>query len=161
MQAAGLLHGLEGDAADAGLLQGEVDDGAHFVVVDAALDGDDERGGDVERVEFFEGLGADAAEVGAAELHERVALERVELEVELELRHVGGEALGEAVFLRDADAVGVDHQVLDGAALGGVEDGEEVGVDGRLAAGDLHDVGLDFVADDGVEHALRSASSGL
>ena len=154
MQPAGLLDGLKGDAADAGLLQRELNDGAHFVVVDAALDRHDERGGDVERVEFFEGFRTDAAEVGAAELHQRVAALGVELEVELELRHVRREALGEAFFGRETDAVGVDHQVLDGPALRGVEDSEEFGVDGRLAAGYLDDVGLDLVRDDRIEHGL-------
>ena len=154
VEAAGLLDGLEGDAADAGLLEGEVDDGAELVVVDSAFDGDDEGGGDVELVEAFEGAFADVAEVGAAELHEGFAAEGVELEVELEAGHVGGEALGEGFVLRDADAVGVDHEVLDGAAFGGVEDFEELRVDGGLAAGDLDDVGLGFVGDDAVEHAL-------
>jgi environmental stress-induced protein Ves len=35
-----------------------------------------------------------------------------------------------------------------------VEDGEEVRMQRRLAAGDLHDVGFAFVGDDCVEHAL-------
>ena len=95
-EAAGLLNGLEGDAADAGLLQGEVDDGAEFVVVDAAFHGDDQRGGDAEFVEALEGLFADVAQVGAAQLHEGFAAKRVELEVELEARHVGGEASAKA-----------------------------------------------------------------
>ncbi len=72
-EAAGLLNGLEGDAADAGLLQGEVDDAAEFVVVDAAFYGDDEGGGDVELVEALESLFADAAQVGAAQLHQGFA----------------------------------------------------------------------------------------
>ena len=50
VEAAGLLDGLEGDSADAGLLEGEVDDGAELVVVDSAFYGDDQRGGDVEFV---------------------------------------------------------------------------------------------------------------
>ena len=87
-------------------------------------------------------------------MHEGFAAEGVELEVELELGHVGGEAVGEGFVLRDADAVGVDHEVADGAALGGVEDFEELRVDGGLAAGDLDDVGLGFVGDDAVEHAF-------
>jgi len=36
-------------------------------------------------VEFFEGIEADAAEVCAAELHERVALEGIELEIDFEI----------------------------------------------------------------------------
>jgi hypothetical protein len=91
-------------------------------------------------VEGFEGFFADVAEVGAADLEERVAAEGVELEVEFEVGHVGGEAGGEGGVLGDADAVCVDHEVLDGAAFGGVEDFEELGVDGGFAAGDLDDV---------------------
>jgi len=73
------------------------------------------------------------------------------------------------LLLRDADAVGVDHEVSDGAALGGVQDFEEPRVDGGFATRDLHDVRLSFVSDDAVEHAfdlverfeLRAMGSGL
>ncbi len=41
-----------------------------------------------------------------------------------------------------------------GRALAAIEHGEEVGMDRRLAAGDLHDVGLALVAHDRVEHPL-------
>ena len=117
LHAARLLHGLERDAANAGLLQREVDDGAELVVVDAPLDRDDERGGDAELVESVEGFLADRAEIGAAQLHERFASQRVELKVDLEVRHVVGQTFGELLVLGDADAVGVDHQVLDRRSL--------------------------------------------
>ncbi len=42
-----------------------------------------------------------------------------------------------------------------GAALRAIENGEEVGVHGRLAAGDLHHVRLPFVAHHGVDQALH------
>ena len=45
--AAGVLDGLEGDAADAFLLEGEGDDVADFVVVEAFFQGDDEGRGEV------------------------------------------------------------------------------------------------------------------
>ena len=133
-RAAGLLDGLEGDAAHAGLLEREIDECAELVVVGTLRDGDDEGGGNVVAVEAFEGLLAGAAEVGAAELHERLALERIELQVELESGHVLGEARGEGFVLCDAEAVGVDHEVLDGPRLAGVEDLEKLRVDGGFAA---------------------------
>lgn len=152
-EAACLLDGLKGDAADAGLSKGEVDDLAEFGIVDSALDRNDEGGGDAEVVEAGEGTFADRPEVGATELQEGVALERVELEVELEAGHVPGESLGEGAIGGDADAVCVHHEVLDGAVAGGIEDGEEVWMESGFAAGDLNDVGFELIADDHVEHA--------
>jgi hypothetical protein len=155
LEAASLLDGLKGDATHAGLGERVLEDGTEFMVVDAALDGDDECGGDAEAVEDGEGALADMAEVGTAELEEGVAGERVELEVELEAGHVGGELLGEAWLSGDADAVGVDHEVADGAFATHVEDAKEVGVEGGLAAGELDDVGLELVGNDAVEHGLN------
>ena len=43
---------------------------------------------------------ADVAQVGAAQRDQRVALERVELQVDLEVRHVAGQPLGERLVLR-------------------------------------------------------------
>jgi len=44
---------------------------------------------------------------------------------------------GERFIMAILMAVGVQHEVLDGSSLGGVEDLPELGMDGRLAAGDL------------------------
>jgi hypothetical protein len=80
-ESASLLHGLEGDASDTGLLQGEVDDGAELVIVDAAFYGDYQCRRDVEFVQAHKGTFADVAQVGSAQLHEGLAAKRVELEV--------------------------------------------------------------------------------
>src|SRR5262249_60404995 len=85
---------------------------------------------------------------------ERPALERVELEIDLEPGRVRGETLREAVLARDPDAVRVDHEVLDRTALRGIEHLEEPRMDRGLAARDLDDVRLALVLDDRVEHAL-------
>ncbi len=45
---------------------------------------------------------ADAAQVGAAQLPERSALEGIKLEIDLELGHVGSKALSKCFVLRDA-----------------------------------------------------------
>jgi hypothetical protein len=95
-----------------------------------------------------------AAQIGAAQLAQRPFLEGIELQVKLEARHVLGEAAGEFGVGSDARAVGIDHQVADGAGAGEVQDAEEVGMQGGFAAGDLHHVGMALIADHGVEHPL-------
>ena len=127
---------------------------ADLVVVHALLDRDDERRGHAEPVEALERLLADAPQIGAAQIHQRVALERVELEVQLEVRHVARQPHRELLVLRDPDAVRVDHQVPDRPRLCAIEHLEELRMDRRLAAGNLHDVGMALVAHDGVEHPL-------
>jgi hypothetical protein len=84
----------------------------------------------------------------------RRAAERIELQVQLETRKVVFEPPREVRLLRDPHPVRVHHQVLDRPLLGGVEDLPELRVDRRLAAGDLDDVGLAFVADYAVHHEL-------
>ena len=79
IEPAGDLDGLEGDAADAGLFEGEIDDLADLVVIDAALEGDDEGGGDVVFVEAVEGFLADIAQVFAAKGLERLGTERIKI----------------------------------------------------------------------------------
>ena len=158
-EAASLLNWLKGDAADTGVLQSELDDGAEFVVVDAAFHCDDQRCGDTEFVQSLECTLADVAQVGSAQLYEGFAAKRVKLKVYLEAWHVGGEALGKRFILRDADAVGVDHEVADGSALGCVQHFEELGVECGFAARYLHDVRLRFIRDDAVEHALDLVES--
>src|ERR1035441_9094230 len=73
--------------------------------------------GDVVAVQFFERVFADAAEVGAPELHQRFALEGIELEIDFEVFFVVSQALHEVFFLRDADTVRVHHQVAMGRAF--------------------------------------------
>jgi hypothetical protein len=153
-EAASLLNGLEGYAANTGLLQGEIDDGAKLVVIDAAFHCNHKRCRNTELVEAFEGLLASVAQIGSAQLQEGLAAQGVELKIKLEAWHVGGKAMGKGFILRDADAVGVDHEVANRSAFSCVEHLEELRVDGGFAAGYLHDVGLSFVSDDAVEHAL-------
>ena len=55
------------------------------------------------------------SEVFAAENFERVGFEGVELEVDFEAWGIGGEFFGEAWGVGDFDAIGVEHEVFDGA----------------------------------------------
>ena len=145
---------LERHAAHARLLDRVLDDLADLVVVEALLERDDERRGQPEVVEPVDGFAPDAREICAAQRLERQRPERVELEVHLEARRVGREALREGGVLRDADAVRVEHEVPDGPLAAGVEDVPELRVDRRLSARDLEHVGLALALDERVEHEL-------
>ena len=148
----GDLDRLESHPAHAGLLEREVDDRAELVVVEPLLERDDQRGRDPVLVEVLERPVADLDQVGAAHRLLGRGVERVELEVHLEARHVPGEPPRELGVIGDPHAVGVDHQVLDRPLARQVEDLEELGVDRRLAAGDLHDVRPSLVPHDAVQH---------
>ena len=96
----------------------------------------------------------DGRKVSAAHLLQHVIVQRIELQVDLDARLVSRQLRDEFRLARDAQAVGVDHQVTDRAHLGGIENGEEIRVQGRFTAGKLDHVGLGLVGDDGVEHRL-------
>src|SRR5829696_8105203 len=69
--------------------------------------------------------------------------------------------VAEGRILGDADAVGVQHHVLDGPAACGGEDLQDLRMDGGLAARDLHQVGLAFASHQGVEHELDLAEAAM
>jgi hypothetical protein len=98
----------------------------------------------------FQHLFANAAQVRAAQLDQRVSLERIELQIQLEAGHISGETFGKSSVFGDASAVGVHHQMLDGALLSHVEHSKEVRVQRRLAAGDLYYIGMALAAHHGV-----------
>ncbi len=126
--AAGVLHRLQGDAADAFPGERVADDVADRVIVDAALDGRDQRGRDAVAFEIFQRLLADLAQIRAAQIDQRVALQRIELQVDLEAAFVLGQPRHEVRLARDPQAVGVDHDVADRAGAGGFQNGEEIRV---------------------------------
>src|SRR5438876_3065616 len=66
VEPSGGLDGLEGDAADAFLLQGEVDDLADFAVVETFLENDDEGRGDVVFVETVDRFASDVGKIFTA-----------------------------------------------------------------------------------------------
>ena len=150
----GVLDRLEGDAAHAIPAKREVDDLADLVLVGAALHHHHQRGRDAFPLERLERLNPDAREVGAAERLQRGGPERIELEIDLEAGLEFRERGGEIGLPRDPDAVGVEHDVADRLRLGERDDVENLRVDGRLAAGDLHEVGHAFARDQRVEHEI-------
>ena len=106
------------------------------------------------RSQILQRFAAHAAQVGAAQVHQGVAPERIELEIDFEPALALGELRDEIGLLRDADAVGVDHGVADRPPPHRIEDGEELGMQGRLAARQLHQVRLAFARHQRVEHPL-------
>ena len=84
----------------------------------------------------------------------------IELQIDFEPRHALRQSRGEIGLGGNPDAVGVEHDMADIAALGGGDDRKRSGVQGRLAAADLQQVGLAFARGQGVEHALRWSARG-
>ena len=149
---AGNLGRLEGDAAHTGLLQPVADDLADLVVVQSFLQGNHQGGGEVLPVQVFQCLPAYGPQVFAAQGFEGFFFKRVELQIHLKIRHVRCQAAHEGRIFGNADAVGVQHQVPDGLALGNVQNFKELRVHGGFAAADLHHVGLAFIGHHNVEH---------
>ena len=87
-------------------------------------------------------------------LHQRVVAEAIELEIDLETDPDLFQLLGEALFLGDPNAVGVDHDVADRTRPRRGDDLPELRMDGRLAAGELDQVRLALGRDHRVEHRL-------
>ena len=65
--------------------------------------------------------------------------EAIELQIDLEPMAPLGQMLDEGGVVRDSDTVGVDHHHVDRLLAGVVDDRGDIGMDGRLAAGELQD----------------------
>src|SRR5207302_807354 len=91
LQAAGCLDRLECHPSNALLFESEVHDAAELAVVEALLHGHDQCRGHIVRVETIECPPPYVAQVGAPESHEWIALEAVELQVDLDSWLVAGQ----------------------------------------------------------------------
>ena len=85
-------------------------------------------------VQPLEGIQANSAKVGSAKLHQRLAFERIELQIDFEIFLVLSKSCRKIFLLRDSHSVGVDHQMADGSCLRHLNDGEKVRMHGWLAA---------------------------
>src|SRR5580658_4351967 len=84
LQATGVLNRLERDAANAWLREGKVNHFADFAVVQALLQGHDQRSGDLVLIQILQGALAHTAKIPSPQVEERFALKRIELQVHLE-----------------------------------------------------------------------------
>ena len=152
--AAGVLDRLEGHAAHAGIVERVADDAADLVVVDALLHDADERRGDPFPLEIGQRILAHAPQVGAAEIFQRRALARIELQIDLEAGLQLGEPRHEILVARDAHAVRVQHDVADRLRLRELQDLEDLRMDRGLAAADLHEIGQALALDERLQHRV-------
>ena len=106
------------------------------------------------RSRFSSASCAHAPQVGAAQIHQRVALERIELQIDFEPALALGQPRDEIRLraMRMPLVLIITWRI--GRAPHRVEDGEELRMQRRLAARDLHQVGLAFARHQRVEHAL-------
>ena len=143
---------MQSNTTDTGLLQSVVDDLANFAVVETFAKSDDECGGEVVFVELFESFFANATEIGTTQIEQGFTFEGIKLQINFGVGSFGGDAFDEVGLLGNFEAVGIDHDVADRAGLREFENLEKIGMNGGFAAGNLHDVGMAFVANDGIEH---------
>jgi len=118
--AAGKGNGLERHEADlVGVLERELHDAPHLVVVDRPHDGDDEYDVDPGLVEILDRSELDLEEVGHLPVRIRLLAHAVELQVRDAKSGVGGRA-SKAGILREAHAVGgrLDAEVAGLARVG-------------------------------------------
>ena len=149
------LTGWKREEADLlGVVERELDDAAHLLVVDAVDDGGDGNDFNAGFVQVVDGLQLYVEQV--ADLAVRVGRVADAVELEIDVAEAGlGSGAAELLALGELDAVGSGlHAVV--ANLARVGDGvKEVGREGGLAAGELHahlPPGLD--GDGVVEHGL-------
>ena len=133
------------------------DDVADFSVVDAAFDGSDEGGRNALLFEIFQRLLPDPAQIRAAQMDQRLAFERIELQVHFQTAFVFRQPRHEVRLARDPQAVGVDHDMTYRPRPHRIEDRKEIRMQGRLATGNLHQIGLAFACHQRVEHFLDGA----
>ena len=148
----GVRDRLEEDAVDRGMLDAEAHDRAELVLVDPALDRGGQRDADPGGGAVVERRLLDRLQAPAANREMGGIVEAVELEVDVNPER--GERGREARVAREPDAVGVEHHQRDSARLRGGQHVEDLGMDRRLAARQLHRFGLALRGDERVQHRL-------
>ena len=122
-------------------------------MVDALLDGREQHNVELGLGQTVQGLELVWQQVLAA--NRLVGLGRKAVELEVDGGLYLGEAGEKALVPGDANAVGVQHHHLDALVLSQTEHRQDVGVDGGLAAAELHDLGLALQLDEAVQHPLH------
>jgi hypothetical protein len=143
---------LEEDAADGGMLDAEPHDRAELALGDPALDRSGQRDADAGGGAAVKRRLLDRLQTPAADREVGGIVEAVELEVDMDPER--GERGREAPVAREPDAVGVEHHERDLASLRGRQHVEDLRVDRRLAARQLHRFGLSLRGDERIKHRL-------
>src|ERR1700687_4910324 len=84
-------------------------------------------------IQVFKGALAGLAQVRSPQFHQRLALERIKLQVHFAVWNGVVQAFHKVFVLRDTYPIGVYHQMPDGLLSRIFQNGEEVRVESRLA----------------------------
>ena len=142
------------DAADNGVLQPKTQDAANLVQVGVVFHRGDEGAAEAVFFELIEGLKLNLREGFATQALIGAILKPIELEIDFQTVAHGGQLGDQGGVARQADAVGVDHHGLDRLFVGITDHAHQIGMEGRLAAGELQHVGNLFEVDIAIDHAL-------
>ncbi len=149
--ATGMEGRLEVDAADCGMADGEFDNPADLVIVDPTFDGGNQRyvqpggGKAIECSQFL------FKKVRLASNHPiRLSLKTIKLEVKGRANFC--HLLQKTVVVSNPLPVRVHHDKRDAASMCCTNKIDNLWMDGRLAAGELDDLGIAFCANVVVEH---------
>ena len=124
---------------------------ADLMIIDAALDGGDERDIETDRREPIEASSFSSRMSGLA-ANDAIGLAVEAVELEVDRRADLGELFEEAVVVRDALAVGVHHDEWECRGRARIHKVDDLRMDGGLAAGELHHFGVPFGTDKVVQH---------
>ena len=97
---------------------------------------------------------AHAAQIGAADVLQRLLAQGIELQIDLEPRPQLRQSLDEGRLIGEAHAIGVQHEMADRTLLRQPQDLEDLGMERGLAAADLQQIGLALARHQRIQHGL-------
>ena len=140
--ASGKGDGLIVDAQHSRILQAKAQHVAHLVLIDALHHGGNQHSPQTLFCQVLERLLFDRAQVAAAQGLVRGRLEAIELQVDD--RPGSGQFVDKGPVAGQAKPIRVEHHVADISLLGGSQDVQDLGVNGRLPTADLDHLGPAF-----------------
>ncbi len=149
--------GLEADARDPRPLGTELHEPAHLIFVHTGLQRANQRGSQACFAERLDRPQLGLGERLAAELLAGVVFKSVELKIDFRPMPVLGQLLDEGLVAGQPNAVGVDHHDVDRLIASVAKYLHELGMDSRLAAGELQNLGLAFDLDQPVNRPAAIA----
>jgi hypothetical protein len=147
-------RGLEVDSSHGRMLNGELDNLANFMLVDAALDGGNERHAESDGSKPIQSAELLLKKAGfVADDPVRFSVEPVELEVERGPHLI--QVFQETIIAGDTFTVGVDHYKRNAPILRGPHEVDDLRMDRRLTTRKLDDLGTAFRSHKFIEHRFH------
>src|SRR5579883_873249 len=85
----------------------------------------------------------------------------IELQIHFDARHILAESIAKCAILSQPQAVGINHQVLNGSGLNQIHHGKKVWMQRRFATAELHYLGFTFVGHDSIQHLLNDSETAM